>query len=131
MPQGSCPLPILEGWGDPLPSPWGPMACPICRCRLVARSSVASRGLVCADCGHPVPPVAQPLSAGRLLAFVFTGALLALAGAMALTMALLDDRQLRPEAPASQAATAPSPPFPGPPPPDPGDPRATAAAPDR
>jgi hypothetical protein len=73
---------------------------------------MASRGLVCADCGHPVPPAVQPSSPGRLLAFVFTGGLLLLAGAMSLTMALLEDRPFRPETPAPEASIAPSQPSP-------------------
>lgn len=88
------------------------MACPNCRCLLVARSTVATRGLVCADCGHPVPRATAPLSPGRLLALLCTGALLVVAGAMSLTMALLEDRQLRPEAPAPEASTVPRHPAP-------------------
>jgi len=88
------------------------MACPNCRCLLVARSTVATRGLVCADCGHPVPRATAPLSPGRLLALLCTGALLVVAGAMSLTMALLEDRQLQPEAPASEASTVPRHPAP-------------------
>ena len=88
------------------------MACPLCRCLLVARSAAAPSGLVCADCGHPVPRAHEPLPPGRWLSLLFTGALLALAGALALTMALLEDRQLRPEPPAPEASIAPSQPVP-------------------
>ncbi len=88
------------------------MSCPNCRCLLVARSLVVPRGLVCADCGHPVPRAAAPLPPGRRLALLCTGALLAVAGAMSLTMALLEDRQLRPEAPAPEASSAPRQPSP-------------------
>jgi hypothetical protein len=87
------------------------MACPLCRCLLVARSTVASTGLVCADCGHPVPRAAVPLSPGRRVAMLSTSLLLALASAMALTMALLDDPQSRPEAPATETSGL----LPGPP----------------
>ena len=88
------------------------MACPNCRCLLIARSTVVARGLVCADCGHPVPPAAAPLSPGRLLTLLCTGALLLMAGAISLTMALLQDHQLRPEAPASEASSIPRHPAP-------------------
>ena len=83
------------------------MACPNCRCLLIARSTVVARGLVCADCGHPLPRAAAPLSPSRLLALLSTGALLLVAGAMSLTMALLEDHQLRPEAPAPEASSSP------------------------
>jgi hypothetical protein len=73
---------------------------------------VVPRALVCADCGQPVPRAATPLSPGRLLAFLCTGALLVVAGTMSLTMALLEDHQLRPEAPAPEASSAPRQPRP-------------------
>lgn len=88
------------------------MTCPNCRCRLVARSTVVPRALVCADCGQPVLRATAPLSPGRLLALLCTGALLVVAGAMSLTMALLEDRQLRPEAPAPEASIVPRQPSP-------------------
>jgi hypothetical protein len=111
MRQGDPPLSNVRERGL-LPSPRGPMACPYCRCLLVARSTVVPRGLVCADCGQPVPRAKAPLSPGRLLALLCTGALLVVAGAMSLTMALLEDHQLRPEAPAPEAFTVPRQPSP-------------------